>query len=98
MTIQQKPDAAVVWGKVVLVIIDKTYIPLTEIYYDEDMLVARTITFSDVKQLAGQLRPAVMRVIPADKPDEFTELVYEKLELNIDIKDDFFSIANLKRR
>jgi hypothetical protein len=97
-TLIPKPDAAVVWGKVVLVIVDKKYIPLTEVYYDEDMLVARSITFSDVKQLGGQMRPAVMRVVPTDKPDEFTELVYEKLEMNIDISDDFFSIANLRRK
>lgn len=96
-TLIPKPDAAVVWGKVVLVIVDKKYIPLTEVYYDEDMLVTRTITFSDLKQLGGQLRPAIMRVVPADKPEEFTELIYEKLELDINIDDSFFSIANLKR-
>ena len=39
-----------------------------------------------------------MRVIPAEKPEEFTELVYEKLELDINIDDSFFSLANLKRR
>ena len=37
-------------------------------------------------------------VIPADKPDEYTELIYEELELNIEIPDEFFSISHLKRR
>jgi len=97
-TLIPKIDAAVVWGKVVLAVVDKQYIPLTEVYYDEDMRVARTITFSDLKQLGGQLRPAVMRVVPTDKPEEFTELIYERLEMNIGIGDDFFSIANLRRK
>jgi hypothetical protein len=47
--------------------------------------------------LAGKIRPKVMRVVPADKPDEFTELVYEELELDISLEDDLFSISSLKR-
>jgi len=38
-----------------------------------------------------------MRVVPSDKPEEYTELVYEELELNISLEDEFFSISNLKR-
>lgn len=97
-TLTPKADAAVVWGKVVLRLQAKDHIPITEVYYDEDMAVARTFTFSKLKQMAGRLRPAVMRVVPADKPEEFTELHYETLELNIPLSDSFFSLANLKRR
>ena len=97
-TLIPKPDAAVVWGKVVAAVLSDGYLPLKFTYYDEDMNIARTITFSKMEMLAGRLRPAVMRVVPADKPDEYTELVYEELELNIPIKDDFFSLASLKRR
>jgi hypothetical protein len=39
-----------------------------------------------------------MRVVPADKPNEFTEFVYEELKLNIDIDDSFFGLSQLKRR
>ncbi len=97
-TLRPKPDAAVIWGKVVLVIRAEDFIPLKEVSYDEDMLVARTFTFNKLKILGGQLRPSVMRMIPEDKSDEFTELTYEKLEINIPVKDDLFSIARLKRR
>jgi len=97
-TLIPKPDAAVVWGKVVLNVTAEDYTPVSEIYYDEDMIIARSIHFSKIKPLGGRKRPSVMRVTPADKPDEYTELIYEKLELNIEIKDSFFSISNLKRR
>ena len=96
-TLIPKPDAAVVWGKVVADVLADGLLPLKYDYYDEDMHIARTITFSDIELLAGQPRPKVMRVIPADKPHEYTELVYEKLELNIPIDDDFFSISRLRR-
>jgi len=96
-TLVPKAEAAVVWGKLVLVVLKDSYTPLKETYYDEEMQIARTFTFTDMKLLAGQLRPAVMRVIPADKPEEFTEFVYESLELDINISERFFSVSQLKR-
>lgn len=93
-----KPDAAVVWGKLVLVVLADSYTPLREVFFDEDMQISRTFSFTDMKLLGGRLRPAVMRVVPADKPGEFTEFVYESLELDIAISDRFFSVANLQRR
>ena len=97
-TLTPKPDAPVVWGKLILIIMADGYTPIEERYYDEDMALARTFTFSDMKMLGGQQRPAVLRVVPADKPDEFTEFIYEQLELNIPVNDEMFSISSLKRR
>ncbi|MDX8405569.1 MAG: outer membrane lipoprotein-sorting protein [Mariprofundus sp.] len=97
-TLTPKPDAPVVWGKLVLVILADGYTPLWERYYDEDMQLARSFTFSDMKVLAGRKRPAVLRVVPADKADEYTEFIYEQLELNIPLSDAMFSKASLKRR
>jgi hypothetical protein len=97
-TLIPKAEAAVVWGKLVLVVLKGSFTPLSEVYYDEDMQVARTFTFTDMKLLAGQLRPAVMRVIPAEKPEEFTEFIYESLEFDIYISERFFSVSKLKRR
>lgn len=59
---------------------------------------ARTFTFSDLKLLGGKMRPALLRVVPEDKPDEYTEFIYEKLELNIPVSDAMFSKQSLKRR
>lgn len=97
-TLIPKPNAAVVWGKIVLIVLVDGYLPLEEYYYDEDMNIARTITFSDVKSMGGRLIPSVMRVVPSDKPDEYTELVYEEVEYDVNLDDDFFSLSNLKRQ
>ena len=97
-TLIPKPDAPVVWGKLLLTILANSYTPLLERYYDEEMELARTFTFSGMKMLAGRERPAVLRVVPADKPDEFTEFIYEELELNIPLSDAMFSKQSLKRR
>jgi len=87
----------VVWGKVVVTVLANGYLPIIQHYYDEDMNIARTMTFSNNKLLGGRLLPSVMRVVPADKPNEYTELVYEKLELDTKLGDAFFSLARLKR-
>lgn len=92
-----KPEAAVVWGKIILTINADSHNPMVELYYDEDMKLARTITFSDLKMLAGRMRPSVLRVVPADKPGEYTEFRYDSLELDISLPPHLFSLANLKR-
>jgi hypothetical protein len=97
-TLTPKPDAPVVWGKLLLIIMADSYTPLVEHYYDEDMEIARTFTFTDMKMLGGRERPAVLRVVPADEPDEYTEFVYEQLELNIPVNDAMFTKQSLKRR
>ncbi len=97
-TLTPKPDAPVVWGKLTLTILADSYTPLIELYYDEDMQLARTFTFTDMKMLGSRERPAVLRVVPADKPDEYTEFVYERLEFNVDVNDRMFSKSSLKRR
>jgi Outer membrane lipoprotein-sorting protein len=97
VTCYPKPDAAVVWGKVLVRALRKKYLPLTIKYYDEDLLLARTMTFSQVSQLGGRLLPAVVAMVPEDKPDESTVIHYKKIDFDIDLKDDFFSLRTLQK-
>lgn len=93
-----KPDAAVVWGKIVTRVDTERRVPLKHTYYDEDGDVARTMTFSDVRKVAGKLRPMTMKVVPADKPDEMTEVIYDSISFDEDLPDSFFSLGKLRRR
>jgi outer membrane lipoprotein-sorting protein len=94
-----KPDSAVVWGKITMTlhVEGNDYLPVTEVFYDEELKPARTIVFMDIKTFAGRRLPAVMKVTPADKPGEFTELVYQSLDFEIPLDDSFFSISQLRR-
>ncbi|MBF0282559.1 MAG: outer membrane lipoprotein-sorting protein [Zetaproteobacteria bacterium] len=98
LTLLPKKNAAVVWGKVVLQIQAENYLPIEERYYDEDFHLARTFTFSGRKMLGGKERPSVIRIVPADAPDEFTEFEYQHLELNIPMDVGQFSYSALRRR
>jgi outer membrane lipoprotein-sorting protein len=97
-TLTPKPNAAVVWGKIVMTVRQADFMPLTEHYYDDAGKLARTITFSDFKTMGGREVPATLTVTPADKPDEHTVLTYRSLEFDVGLKPSFFSLQNLKRR
>jgi outer membrane lipoprotein-sorting protein len=91
-----KPDAAVVWGKV-LVQVRADRIPVDIQYYDEKGELVRTMTFDDVRDIDGHMVPARMKVLPADKPDEYTEIVYQELQFDVDIPDSTFSLQALRK-
>ncbi|HPQ39274.1 MAG TPA: outer membrane lipoprotein-sorting protein [bacterium] len=93
-----KPDAAVVWGKILFTVRQSDLMPVESRYYDEDGDLVRTMTFSDYTTMDGRRVPARMKLIPEDDPGEFTEMIYEKLEFNVNIDSSFFSIRNLKQR
>jgi hypothetical protein len=97
VTCYPKPDAAVVWGKVLVRALRKKYLPLFIKYYDEDLRLARTMTFSQVSQLGGRFLPAVVAMVPEDKPEESTVIHYKKIDFDIDLKDDFFSLRTLQK-
>ncbi|MDT8285332.1 MAG: outer membrane lipoprotein-sorting protein [Thermovirgaceae bacterium] len=96
LSLTPKPEAAVVWGKVVATVREADWIPLNIEYYGEKMDLKRTMTFSDITELGGRLLPATMHITPSDKPEEYTELTYQKIEFDIGLKKDFFSLRTLK--
>jgi hypothetical protein len=92
------PDAAVVWGHVEFQVRQSDTMPLWARYYDEDGGLARTMTYTEFKNLGGRVVPTVMDMRPADKPGERTTIRYQELEFDIEIDRSFFSLQNLKRR
>lgn len=97
ITCTPKPQAAVVWGEILVRVRRADIQPLEMIYYDEDMEKARTMTFSDFKKMGDRLIPTVMRVVPADKPGEYTEVRYLKIRFDLKLADSVFSLRNLER-
>lgn len=98
LTLIPKEDAAVVWGKIVTLVEAESLNPLKTIYFDEDLKPARTMSFHDVRLLGGRQAPARMRMVPADKPKEYTEMTYELLELDPALAPGLFSLQSLRKR
>jgi outer membrane lipoprotein-sorting protein len=97
VTCHPKPEAAVVWGKVLVRARLQDYLPLFVKYFDEDLQLARTMTFSQVSELGGRVLPALVAMVPEEKPEESTVIHYEKMEFDIGLKDDFFSLRTLQK-
>jgi outer membrane lipoprotein-sorting protein len=91
-----KPEAPVVWGKIIYLIRKSDLMPVWAKFYGEDGQLKRIATFSDYKIMGGRLVPARMRMTPQDKPDEYTELYYENLNFDIPIPDKIFSLNALR--
>ncbi len=98
MTSIPKPNAAVVWGKVVMLIDQKTLAPYRATYYDEEGVLIRTLTFDQTRQIDGRTVPMRMSLQPEDKPNESTVILYHDIEFGVPIKASFFSLQNLQRR
>ena len=96
ISLTPKPEAPVVWGKVVLTM-SAQEVPVSIEYFDEDGALERTMSWSDVKEIDGDLVPMVMTVQPANKPDEYTKITYLELEFDVEIEDSLFTTQSLKQ-
>ncbi len=92
-----KPEAPVVWGKIVVRVRREDYQPVASLYYDERLELARTMTFSDVADLGGRRLPSRMTVVPADEPDEKTVVEYHAIDFDPTLEDSLFSLRSLQR-
>lgn len=94
-TMIPKPDAPVVWDKVVYRLTEKEWLPVDARFYDKDKLV-RTMTFSDIKEMGGRRIPAVMTLQPENQA-ESTRMEYKDLKFDVKVDDALFSQQGLRR-
>jgi outer membrane lipoprotein-sorting protein len=92
-----KPDAPVVWGKVLMWIAKAEPIELKAEYYDEGGALVNTESLTQIKSLGGRDIPTLLTMTPIDKPGHATVLTIESCTFNTPIDDSFFSEQNMKR-
>ena len=91
-----KPDAAVVWGRIVIWIEQTDYMQMRVEFYDEDDFLINTMQSYDPKMFGGKLLPSRMEMIPADKEGHKTVMRTVSLEFDLPIKDNYFTVRNMK--
>lgn len=95
-----KPDAPVVWGKVLFavgVFPDGWVIPVKEEDYSERGELIRTITLSQVKEMGGRRVPTRLECVPTRTPGRRTVLEYGLIEFDLALPDSFFSVSRLRK-
>lgn len=92
-----KPNTAVVWGKI-LVSIDKVnFLELRAEFFDEEGKLINTMNVKNISMMDGRLIPTHMEMIPADKKNQKTELIYQSIRFDRNMEDNFFTTEKMKQ-
>jgi outer membrane lipoprotein-sorting protein len=96
-TLTPKPEAAVVWGKIVLQFRQADGVPTWQGYYGEDGKLARELTFSEYKTKSGKVIPTHLVMQSADKAGAHTTIDYQDIAFNVPIDAGTFSLPDMNR-
>lgn len=92
-----KPDAAVVWGRLVAWISDGDWLQLKVAFYDEDDELVSTLEGFDIRKMGNRTLPSRLRMTPNDKPGHYTEMTYKSLEFGVALEPSYFTPQNMTR-
>jgi outer membrane lipoprotein-sorting protein len=95
-TLVPKPQAPVVWSRIVFLLDPSDDLPLRADYYERDKIV-RTLTYGDPHVLSGRRVPFTMVMVPTDKPGESTRVEYQELKFGVKVDPGLFTQRGLRR-
>ena len=92
-----KPEAAVVWGKLVYRVRASDLMPLRLEYFDERDRLIKTLIFSDVKKINKRLLPTQWQMKPTAKPENSTMVRIINAEFDQLVPGKVFTLRNLRK-
>ena len=96
-TIEAVPfdDAPVVWGKEEWVLRDD-YVLISQTFFDQSFEALKQMNSLEIGQLDDRVMATRMRMVKLDEPENYTELVYEEADFNIELEDRTFTLFSLQ--
>lgn len=91
-----KEEAAVIWGHQTRWIDKKDFLVLKAELFDEDGVLVRTETGSDIKTMDSRVIQTRIELVPVEEPGNKTVVVIEDIKFNVPIPESFFSQQNMK--
>jgi len=91
-----RPEAPVVWGKIIHRV-SRDGLPLSDDYYDEHGMHVRRLVFTEPAMMDGRRIPTRWLMTTDAKPGHRTEMVIESTRFNPVLSPDIFTRANLRR-
>lgn len=85
------------YGRIVMWVRASDYMPLKMEYYAKSGLLFKRMSLSEIEELAGRLRPTLMRMDSLEQEGFYSTVKIEEMEAREDIPDRYFSQANLTR-
>lgn len=92
-----KPEAPVVWGRVVYWVRKSDIIPLKQEFYSERGELVRVMTFSDVRKLGDRTLPTRWEMRPVAKPGNVTTVRLKDAVFNQPVDEAVFTQRNLQK-
>ncbi len=96
VTLTPRPDAPVVYTRVLFWLTPDEWIPVSEEFYDRGELI-RTMTFDEIEVVSGRRLPMRMTLVPTDEPDQRTIIRYTELQLDVPVDGELFTRRGLRR-
>jgi outer membrane lipoprotein-sorting protein len=91
-----RQDLPVVWSHIVIAVREKDHMPVWQRYYDEKDKLMRVLNYSGIKRFDDRTIPSVMELIPQNKEGHKTIIRYLKLQFNLKVEEEVFSLRNLR--
>jgi outer membrane lipoprotein-sorting protein len=88
-------DAAVVWGREVLVVRDD-YVLMEQQFWDQDGILVKTLKTLEVEEMGGRSVAKVMRMSKTDTPEEWTQMTANTIEFEVELSNNVFTLSNLR--
>ena len=88
-------EAAVVWGREVLVIRDD-HVVLEHRFYDQDGALVKALTTLEIDDMGGRTVASRQRMQKTDKENEWTEIRVDRVEYDVDVTDGLFTLSSLR--
>ena len=92
-----KPEAAVVWGRILYWVRKSDFVPFKQEFYDERGELVRTMNYSDVRSMGGRRLPTRWEMRPQGKPGNATTIVLKNAVYDEPIAAEVFSQRNLQK-
>ena len=92
-----KPQAAVVWGRVLYTVRKRDVMPLKQEYFSERGELVRVMGFFDVRSLGGRVLPTRWEMRPLAKPGNVTTIVLKDAEFDRPVDEAIFTQRNLRK-
>lgn len=98
LVLKPRPQAPVVWGKLVLWVRSADLQPLRQEYYNEEGKMMRVMEFEQHKIMGGRLFPTHLRMKDLNRPGHQTEMKYISISFNQTIPSQIFTLRHLKKK
>lgn len=88
-------DLPIVWGNIVVAARKSDHLPIWQKYYDEKGKLMRVLQYKNIKTFGKRTLPAEMEMIPQTKEGHKTVIRYLKLDFDVKVDEQVFSLRNL---